>query len=178
MPRRDYSTETKDLALKLYVSDGANYAARSLGIPEATVASWARRARLARREGTVPATEGSDVDALHAGDDEAERMSWPERRRDEREKLASLVTLARERLHAALQRNDAQRAAVFSRVLERTIDSVEMLHRLEPATPGYVGKDEMQLTREVIASLESEVQARRQARAERVIAGSDGGAAA
>ncbi len=79
MSRRTYSQQERAAALELYVEHGAPEAARQVGIPKATVASWARRAGL--QTGAVGASRAR-------ARTEAARARWEEVSQEHREELA------------------------------------------------------------------------------------------
>ena len=63
--RRTYTDQEKAEALKLYETEGPTAVEKQLGIPKATVASWARRngVHTVRNERTREATEAASLDA-------------------------------------------------------------------------------------------------------------------
>ena len=63
--RRTYTDQEKAEALKLYETEGPTAVEKQLGIPKATVASWARRAGVhtVRNERTREAVEAASLDA-------------------------------------------------------------------------------------------------------------------
>lgn len=64
-PRRKYTEEQRAEALDLYQTDGPTAVEKKLGIPKATVASWARRTRVqtVRNQKAADATEAASIDA-------------------------------------------------------------------------------------------------------------------
>lgn len=65
MARRQYTEEQKAEALDLYSTTGPTAVQKKLGIPKATVASWARRTgvQTVRNEKTHAATQAASIDA-------------------------------------------------------------------------------------------------------------------
>lgn len=107
---RTYTPEQREEALRLYVEHGPAEAARRLGIPAATVRSWAKRAAKTSPRAQV-ATAGA----------EAARRSWSQRKHE----VALLAgqeaeAIVRQMLATANARQKADLARAFAVMVEKT----------------------------------------------------------
>lgn len=64
MPKRTYTPEERDAALRLYEAEGTSAAAKQTGIPKSTIQSWARAAgvRTVRDENVRARVEAAQLD--------------------------------------------------------------------------------------------------------------------
>lgn len=98
-PKRSYSPEQREEALRLYRELGAAEAARRCDLPAATIRSWAHRNGIAT---TVPPSEQTRAAT------DAARLSWAQRRHALAESTGAAAADLLERIRAAKKPADVR----------------------------------------------------------------------